>query len=485
MRYRILLLVLVLLLNTVGVCPVAADTIELSAEVLRDKIRGGLLGQMLGNLNGLKHEMKYIDEPGNVTEYTPALPEGARTDDDTDLEWVYIYIMQAEDEIYLSPERITQLWKRRINRGIWCSNRFARNLMDLGFKPPLTGSFILNPWADFNISGQFLCETFALMAPAMPQTASCIGLNYTRVAIDLEPAQTTQLFCTMIATAFVENDIDAILDAGVAALDPDSAVREIVNDVRGWFREHPHDWRRTRSLVKEKYSRHNGKMRDRNGYELNTASTIAALVYGQGDFRRTLMTAFNFGWDADNNAATSGTIVGVVTGYRGMLSQGWQIVDRYENTKRDNMPTDETITSFADRIIDLAGKVIAQRGGQRTLIHGGPVYRIRRQVPANVYRLQDRKMHIADMRNEMMQNIERSIRDGAPEVDLARSAYLAICLDMADSLKTRYPQQWAKALNSLSGYPKFVRNIYYDPDIPSSLELRNRAKAAGLIKSPQ
>ncbi len=61
-------------------------SIELSAEVLRDKIRGGLLGQLLGNLNGLKHEMQYINEPGDVEEYTPALPEGARTDDDTDLD---------------------------------------------------------------------------------------------------------------------------------------------------------------------------------------------------------------------------------------------------------------------------------------------------------------------------------------------------------------------------------------------------------------
>ena len=50
---------------------------EIPAEVLQDKIHGGLLGQLLGNLNGLPHEMKYIDEPGDVDEYTPALPEGA------------------------------------------------------------------------------------------------------------------------------------------------------------------------------------------------------------------------------------------------------------------------------------------------------------------------------------------------------------------------------------------------------------------------
>ena len=73
-------------------------------------------------------------------------------------------------------------------------------------------------------------------------------------------------------------------------------------------------------------------MRDKNGYELNTGATIAALLYGQGDFAQTLITAFNFGWDADNSAATAGTIVGVIKGYRWMLAQGWPIVDRYRGS---------------------------------------------------------------------------------------------------------------------------------------------------------
>ena len=64
--------------------------VEISSEALEDKIRGGLLAQLLGNLNGLPHENKYYDEPGNVEHYTPALAGGARTDDDTDIEWVYI-----------------------------------------------------------------------------------------------------------------------------------------------------------------------------------------------------------------------------------------------------------------------------------------------------------------------------------------------------------------------------------------------------------
>src|SRR5262245_51435521 len=64
--------------------------IEIPSDVLEDKIRGGMLAQVIGNLNGLPHEFKYINEPGHVEHFTPSLPKGAFTDDDTDIEWVYL-----------------------------------------------------------------------------------------------------------------------------------------------------------------------------------------------------------------------------------------------------------------------------------------------------------------------------------------------------------------------------------------------------------
>jgi len=64
---------------------------DIPVAVPQDKVRGGLLGEMLGDLNGLKHEMRCIAEPGNVETYVPGLPHGAWTDDDTDIEWIPAY----------------------------------------------------------------------------------------------------------------------------------------------------------------------------------------------------------------------------------------------------------------------------------------------------------------------------------------------------------------------------------------------------------
>ena len=136
--------------------------VEISAEELQDKIHGSLIAQLLGNLNGLPHENKYYNEPGNVKRYTPALTDGAWTDDDTDIEWVYISAMQRDNTVMLGPEQITALWEQHINDHIWCANLYSRQLMDIGINPPLTGKLALNPWSGFNISGQFISESFGL-----------------------------------------------------------------------------------------------------------------------------------------------------------------------------------------------------------------------------------------------------------------------------------------------------------------------------------
>jgi ADP-ribosylglycohydrolase len=459
-----------------------SNTIEISGETLRDKIRGGLLGQIIGNLNGLQHENQYILEPGNVTEFTPSLPNGAWTDDDTDFEWVYIIEMQKRNRIMLTQKEIAQLWKERINRRIWCSNQYARYLMDLGIDPPLTGKFVLNPWADFNISGQFLCETFGLLAPAMPQTAAEIALNYTKVAIDLEPAQSTQMFTSMIATAFITEDINKIIGAGFRSLDKKSFHRGMIQDIRKWHRQYPNDWKTTRRLAKEKYMQVNGAMRDRNGYELNSSSVIAALLYGEGDFVKTQIHAFNFGWDADNIAATAGTIVGVMKGYRWMMSQGWQIVDRYENRTRDNMPMNETITSFADRLIDLSEKVIIEHGGSREFKDAQPIYNIQSEKPNPVYPFTSVEKQTEQLKSKYKDTILTGITQGNEPLHRARSAYMAICLDMAPTIKEQHPQKWNTATQDLQNQWKIMQVLYYNSPVPAADKLREKANTAGLVK---
>jgi len=460
-----------------------APATVMNADELADRIRGGLVGQLIGNLNGLPHEFKYIDEPGALERYVPSLPEGARTDDDTDLEWVFVREIASSGRSLAPPERIVELWRRHINRSIWCANRYARDLMELGIAPPLTGASALNPWSDFNISGQFACESYGLMAPAMPQTAARIALNYTRATVDGEPLQTTQLFAAMIAAAFIEKDLERLLDIGLASVDPESRVAEIVGEVRRIHRDEPDDWRAARRRIKDRWQVRDGSFRDQNGYELNTACTVAALLYGAGDFVDTLQLAFNLGWDCDNNAATAATILGVINGRRWINDQGWDIKDVYANTTRDGMPVDETITGFENSLIKCGQLVIQEQGGELTTDDGRPAWRIRAERPANVEPLAGGRQDPAISRAQLLEHMEQDLA-GQP-VDRARAAYVAICLGQADRLAAERPVPWEQALTALRGYPNVVRNIHEAlKDSPSAARIQRNARKAGLEPPP-
>lgn len=454
--------------------------VTLPAEIVLDKIRGGVLGMMIGNMDGWPYEFKFYDKHGDVQTYIPSLPKGAETDDDTDFEWVYIYNMQKTRNAFVPYSDINGYWRKSINRGIWCSNRYARYLMDLGIEPPMTGSIVLNPWAEFNVSGQFLCETFGLVAPAMPQTAAKIGLHYTRVAIDNEPAQTTQLFTSMISTAFIENDINKILDAGAASLDPESIMVRIIADVRKWHNQYPDNPAETHRLIHENYALDDEITRNRNGSELNTAAIIAAFLYGNGNFAETIRHSMNFGYDADCNCATLGTLMGTIYGHKRILNEGWQIVDRYKNTKRDNMPMDETIISFADRVVDLFEMVNQEKGGNKSIENNSVVYNIVCESPAPVYSLMTHEEEKNQLKKDLGSVIVTSLLNGDRQ-EMARAAYQAVCLDIADELKNKYPDKWKEACYNLSGYWKVMSNIFHSSGFKSLLNLKAKFVAAGFI----
>jgi hypothetical protein len=424
---------------------------EISAELLKDKINGGIIGQFFGNLNGLEHENKYTDEPGNVKEYIPDLSKGAFTDDDTDIEFVYVYHMLKSGQLILPYDTIYELWMENISDLIWCSNRYARNMMELGIHPPYTGRIALNPWAVFNISGQFLSEQFGLISPGMPQTAARIGTHYTHVAIDGEPTQTTQLYDAMIATAFFEDDFMEVIKAGLAAVDPHSEIHEIVSNVIDWYQSHPDDWRATRLSIKETYwNGEYGGPGGSNGYRIITAATIASILHGEGDFVEAIRHSFNFGWDADNISAMVGTIMGVLKGEKWIRAQGWVIKDEYKNNRRPGLPSDLTITEFAEMHINLATRVILENGGEDIEMDGKPGFRIRTEEAANIEPLPVPLNRLEELRKEWEPVIMEELKGDS--IQMARAVYMTICLDLVEQVTTGGTEAWMQALEAFTPY---------------------------------
>ena len=297
--------------------------------------------------------------------------------------------MDKETTIKLDYARIVEIWKANMNTGIWVANKKARELMDQGVAPPETGSVAHNPFAWYNLSGQFCVESYGLIAPGMPQTAAEIGLHYARIAVSEEPLQATQYWTALISLrAFHKGTIEDAMQRALAAVDPKSAMAEVVADACHAFHEYPDDWKAARRALDDKWRRE--RKWNRNSTPVNGALVCLALLYGNDDFYRTLQYAMALGHDADCNAATAGAVVGVRLGFHRIAAlPQFKMPDRYLNKTRPQLPAECKVSEQAETLLRVAERVILANGGQRLTIEGQPGYRLKLQSPRLIEPLPD------------------------------------------------------------------------------------------------
>lgn len=347
---------------------------------------------LIGGIEGLAHEFRYIQEPRRELPEYAFLPAGARTDDDNDFEWTHLYFMDREDTFKIPYPRLVEIWKANMNQGIWCANQRARQLMDLGVVPPATADPSRNPYAPYNLAGQFTVESYGIIAPGMPQTAADLGLYYARVAVSGEPLQAAQYWTTLISLAAVsDHSLEDLVDESLKAVDARSAQAEAVRLAVQTFHNHPQDWKAARQFFHHKWycpkeqpwnpGAQPLKWND-NSTPLNGAMVILALLYGNGDFYRTGQYAMALGYDADCNAATACAVVGTRIGFAAIERlPRFHIPDRFLNQTRPQLPRECKISEQAELMLRLSEKLILANGGRRVSVGGKDGYRIRLQAP--------------------------------------------------------------------------------------------------------
>ena len=180
------------------------------------------------------------------------------------------------------------------------------------------------------IGAQIFIDAFGMVAPGDPDLAEKFADGAARVSHDGEAVLAAKVVARMVAAAFVEKDMEKVLDIGAATLPPDSLVAQVHRDVRAWAREDG-DWRRTYDRIFEKYGY------DKYGGNChvipNHAVMVMAWSYAGSDFFEAQRIVNTAGWDTDCNAANVGTVSALVAGLD-------HLCDRYDFR-----------TPFADRLI--------------------------------------------------------------------------------------------------------------------------------------
>ena len=371
-----------------------SEDIRIGVEEYKDKVHASWLGQIVGNIYGLSYEFQFIDEPGPDEfpyGYGDSLERvrevgGAFSDDDTDIE--YMYLLQMEKHgIEPTYENLANAWKYHVRDKVWVANRSALTLMHAGYSPPLTGNRAYNPnW--FQIDPQLVNEIWAVTAPGMLDYAAQKSAWAAKITNDDFGIEPTVHYAAMYAAAFFEKDIHRLIDIGTAALPEGSRFAATVEHMKRLHEQYPEDWQRARKAMAEAYY---GEFDYNRGAwaavdaNLNGAAGILALLYGAGDFQRTLDYAAGMGFDADNQAATMSGLLGIVHGLQGIPEEllfplgknEWQkpFNDTYRNVSRHDLP-DASIRDLAERTAMQGEKIILANGGRKVRIDGVDYYEI-------------------------------------------------------------------------------------------------------------
>jgi hypothetical protein len=322
-RFRSIGIAVLSALNTVNCAPERGTYQTIPVSRLEDKIRGGWAGQMIGVSFGAPTEFRYLGTIVPEEDLPKWRPEMVRNALDQDDLYVDMTLAAVLDERGLdaTTDDFGAMF-RNAKYHLWHANLAARRALRRGVPATLSGTPEYNAHAndiDFQIEADFI----GLMSPGMPQASNDLCLRAGRVMNYGDGILGGVFVSGMYSAAFFESDPRRIVEAGLATLPPGSPYAHVIRDVLEWSRQFPDDWTRVWRLTNQKWDRREpcpaGALRPFNiDAKLNGAYVALGLLYGNGDFPKTMEIATRAGQDSDCNPASAAGVLGVVLGFKGI-----------------------------------------------------------------------------------------------------------------------------------------------------------------------
>ena len=350
--------------------PSAPEEVSLTKEQLMDKIKGGWAGQTIGCTYGGPTEFRYssiIND--NIPIEWP----------DHRIQWYYDHAPGLYDDIYMDLTFVEVFEKEGLDAPIesfakafssaayplWHANQAARYNIQQGLMPPESGFWMNNPHSD-DIDFQIEADYAGIMAPGMPNAA----VHYTDEIGHMmnygDGWYGGVYVAAMYSMAFVSDDIEYIVSEALKTIPTESKYYQCMADIIKWHKEYPDNWEITWALAERKWGFDIGCPDGVYGTTnidalINSAYIIMGLLYGEGDFYKTIDVSTRCGKDSDCNPASSGGILGVVLGYSN-IPEYWK-KNIYEVEDRNFAYTDISLNKTYQMSFNQALKVIEKYGG--------------------------------------------------------------------------------------------------------------------------
>ena len=353
--------------------------VQMTLDELRDRVQGGWAGQMIGVSFGAPTEFTHLEATIDdaLPQWQPENVRNALNQDDLYVDMTFAKVLDDKG-LDATTEDFGAMFREAKYR-LWHANLAARRALKRGVPGAQSGTPRYNAHAndiDFQIESDFI----GLMAPGLPQAANELCARAGRVMNFGDGLYGGMFVAAMYAAAFFEQDPRTVVEAGLAALPPESPYAKTIADVLTWSRETPGDWKAVWRRIESTWNRREpcpeGALRPFNiDAKLNGAYIALGLLYGGGDFAKTLDVATRAGQDSDCNPSNAGGILGVMLGYA-RIPDIWKAgIPAVQNETFSY--TDFSFRTIVDSTVRRAVALVERNGGRLQ----GNVLTIKTQKP--------------------------------------------------------------------------------------------------------
>jgi len=419
--------------------PKVEQTVRVSAEVIRDKIKGGWVGQTVGVCYGGPTEFRW---PGTWIQDYASIDFNEKNvldyfnNDDLYMDLSFLAVLDS-----LGLDAPTEAMARKFATAgfnLWHANQAGRWNILHGVMPPASGYWKNNPHAD-DIDFQIEADFIGLLCPGMPATALDYCNKVGHIMNYGDGVYGGLFVAAMYSHAFVDSNIVQVVEKALQSLPPSSAYARCISDVIGWWRAYPDDWHRTWFELEKKWGEEIGcpgcVMRPGNiDAKMNGAYVTIGLLYGNMDFGRTMEIATRCGQDSDCNPSNAAGILGTLLGFKKIPSQWTPGLDKIEDRKFDHC--NYSLKEVYEVNYRLAGELVRRGGGSAE----GDTWVIKRQKPVAPEKVEvgfegltpDKVVDLGEQKVEDSFSVDFKGRAFVVEGTLSRNEGEAVCRVLVD-----------------------------------------------------
>ena len=337
-----------------------------------EKVYSGLVGKTMGVILGAPVEPtlwtydKIYNTYGDITNYVKTFKNFAADDDlNGPIFFLKALDLVKKDESF-AASHVGKAWLNYSREGqgmFWwggygiSTEHTAFLNVKHGIMPPLSGSTKVNGLSIAEqIGGQIFIDTWGLVFPDNIEKAADYAQKAASVSHDKNGIFGARFVAACISKAFVESDIKKIIIEAFDVIPKDCEYRRVCDAVIDFYNnDADKDFRKCMDFLISDF-----------GYDKypgvchiipNSGVMILAMMYGEGDFARTIEIATMCGWDTDCNAGNIGTILGVLVGAKGLPT-------KYRGQINDVLVTSSSIGSLNTIDLPTLAKEVANYGYQ-------------------------------------------------------------------------------------------------------------------------